>query len=169
MKVWHVTALITGLVLLVAVPFAIDAVSLTCMPWNKPVEAHLTVESVEARAGQVAVHGSTDLPDRAIVQYFFLHSSELGDVTRLPQFQAGGAMTVSGGAFRFEESLSAWPEGEAVFDVWFEVGPESPQPAHVVAAYGSNGQCLTGPQVGTDSPGDRQVLRANARVSLPND
>lgn len=166
MKAWLVTAVIVGLVAFVAVPFAIDAVSLTC--FGDPVEAHLAIDTAEVRSRQVEVAGTTDLPDGAVIRYFFLHESELGDVTRLPRFQAGGETIAGAGQFRFKQLLVGWPEGEAVIDVWFEVGPEAPQPADVVEAFGANGQCLEGPEVGADSPGDRQTLNTDASVRLPH-
>jgi hypothetical protein len=165
---WLLTALIVGLAVLVAVPFAVDAVSSTCMPWDGRVETHLTIETADAQDGQVEVAGTTDLPDGAVVSYFFLHEDELGDVRTLPRYQAGGATSVHDGRLRFTEDLSGWPDGAAVLDLWFEVGPDAPQPAHVVEAFGATGQCLSGPQVSSDSPGDRKGLLTQARVTLPN-
>jgi hypothetical protein len=166
-RLWLPIALV-GLVGIVAMPFVADELSNRCMPWQTPVEVHLKIESALAHDGRAEAAGTTDLPDGAVVAYFFLHNSEAADLINLPGYQAGGEARVVGGSFSFVEDLSDWPHGAALMDVWFQVGPENPQPPHVIDEFGENGQCMTGPQVGIDSPGDPKVLHTNARVTLPD-
>lgn len=166
-RAWLPAILAASLVAVVAIPLIADEVSSACMPWDDRMEAHLSIDRVEAQDGEVSVSGTSDLPDDAVFGYFFLHEDELGDVTRVPRFQAGGETRVHDGQYSFAEDLSAWPDGDAVFDVWFQLGHDSPQPDHLVERFGTRGQCLTGPQVGVDSPGDPNVLRAGGSVTLP--
>jgi hypothetical protein len=136
------------------------------MPWDDHVEAHLTIDRADVQDGQVSIAGTTDLPTDAVLDYFFIHEGEMGDVTRSPRFQAGGQTRVRDGQYSSADGLSAWPDGDAVFDVWFELGHDTSQPDHLVDRFGSRGQCLAGPQVGVDSPGDPNVLRAAGSVTL---
>jgi hypothetical protein len=114
----------------------------------------------------VHASGTTDLPDGALLGYWVVPESELGDLTSDLEHQAGGSVEVERGRFSFFEDVSDWPEGRAVLEVWFSVSRDEPQPEQVVAAFGDNGQCLTGPQVGVDSPGDPKVLHTDTRVVI---
>ena len=162
---WLSIALI-GLLVVVAVLFTVaDELANRCMPWETPVAAHLSIDTAHEVDGRVEVTGAADLPNGALLYYCFYHGGE-ADFADLPEYEVAGEARVGDGRFTFADDLSGWPEGRAQLDVWFQVGQDSPQPAEVRKIFGTNGQCMTGPQVGVDSPGDPKVMLTRARVPM---
>jgi uncharacterized oligopeptide transporter (OPT) family protein len=149
-----------------AIPVAAEVYGDICHPWRQPTEAHMTVEAAQSAEGIVEVSGTTDLPDGAVVDYYFLHEAEMADLSRLPRYQASGRAEVRKGRFAVSQDLSSWPAGNAILGVEFAVGVDYPQPAQVIEIFGSQGECLAGPQVGVDSPGDPRTLYTERRLLL---
>ena len=147
------------------------------LPWQRS-EAHLTV-SADVAAGLVHVHGTTDLPDGARLDYSFVPYAEIRqgvvgarpaslppDAVNIPAHQLGGDAQVEHGAFSFDADLRGWPQGPVVFTVTFAVGPEYPQPPQVVSRFGADGERLAGPHVHADSPGARNKMYVTTEVQL---
>jgi len=109
----------------------------------------------------VHVSGTTDLPDGAVIGYYWWH--DIDTVATIP----GGLVTVADGRFAFVSDLSAWPAGTATAYISFGVNStENIQPKPVVDRFGSQGEHLGGPQVHVDSPGDPKQLLVTTSVEL---
>ena len=111
------------------------------------------------------VSGTTDLPDGAVISYYWWHEIDTVDMDSVP----GGQVTVANGRFAFASDLSAWPAGTATAYITFGVdSEENIQPKQVVDRFGSQGEHLGGPQVYVDSPGDPKQLLVTTSVELPD-
>lgn len=122
------------------------------------MDPHVTVHG---RA--VSVAGTTDLPDGAVIDYYFWHSSPA--IGGNPPH--GGQVTVSAGRFAFETSLADWPPGTVTLYSDFSVGGSTEQPWMVIYRFGWQGERLSGPQVSVDSPGDPKHLVVTTPFELP--
>jgi hypothetical protein len=170
------TVLVAAVLFLVAalVYYLLSPISL---PWQRS-EAHATV-SADVAAGVVHVHGTTDLPDGARLDYSFVPFAEIRqgvvgarpaslppDAVNIPAHQLGGDTEVEHGAFSFDADLRGWPHGPVIFTVTFAVGPQYPQPPQVVSRFGADGEHLAGPQVFADFPGARNKMYVTTEVQL---
>jgi hypothetical protein len=117
----------------------------------------------EVRGRTVNVAGTTDLPDGAIINYYFVHEQDAVNGNAPP----GGLATVRDGLFEFETHLPpAWPSGKVTLYCLFGISWEVEQPKAVVDRFGSRGERLAGPQVYVDSPGDDKQLLATAELTF---
>jgi hypothetical protein len=142
--------------------FALPFLSLGDLPSGQ-VEATLhPAVSVEGRS--VRVTGTTDLPDGAVIDFYYWH--ELDSVNDRNDSHGSDA-TVRSGTFEFETDLTDWPGGTVTMIATFSVAWGTEQPQVVLDRFGSKGERLAGPQVHVDSPGDPKQLLVTATFELP--
>lgn len=153
---WFVPAIIV--ILLTPVAWVAIALVVASHPTLTHVEA--TLQPVAAVQGRVLkVTGTTDLPDGAVLSYYFLH--ELASLQG--QEPEGGATAVRNGRFAFTTDFAGWPGGAITLYVEFGVGSGWEQPQVVIDRFGAYGERLAGPQAHSDS-GDPPTLSIGGRV-----
>jgi hypothetical protein len=117
---------------------------------------HPTVSVV----GRVAhVTGTTDLPDGAVIGYYYWSAADDG---RWPD---GGQVTANDGQFQFETDFTGWPGGTITLYTEFCVS-QCRQPQAVIDRFGPDAERLSGPQANSDS-GDPPTLQATASFAVP--
>ena len=132
---------------------------------------HLTLRHVEAtmhttvavRGLTVQITGTTDLPDGAVIGYYFVH--ELGPLQG--QEPDGGLTTVRNGRFDFQTDFTGWPGGAIALFTEFGVGSGYDQPQGVIDLFGADGEGISGPQAYSES-GDPPHLFATTTFVLPS-
>ncbi len=107
----------------------------------------------------VRVVGTTDLPDGALIDYWFWRDDAIngGPI---------GVTEVRGGTFSFEHEVSGLRRGRWDIEASFSTMWGSEQSRHVTDLFGAEGEHLAGPQVYVDSLGDAKQLRATTTVDL---
>jgi hypothetical protein len=150
---------------LAALILLVGGVVVSLLPSLHPAVSHLeaTMHPTATVDGRT-VHGSatTDLPDGALVSYYYLH--EPGSFQG--QEPDGGLATVEDGRIAFDTDFTGWPGGSVTLYVEFGVGSGWDQPEAVVDRFGADGERIAGPQAVSDS-GDPPHLIATTRFVLP--
>jgi hypothetical protein len=124
--------------------------------WQVEATLHPTV-SVVGRT--VHVTGTTDLPNGAVIGYYYWSAADDGN------WPDGGAVTASDGRFQFDTDFTGWPGGTITVYTEFCVS-QCGQPQAVIERFGADGERLGGPQAGSES-GDPPTLQAIASFALP--
>ncbi len=95
----------------------------------------------------VALSGSTDLPDGALLDYQLQHERWMNQPpTDKPQWMVEGTMAVAAGRFTQGVDVAGWPAGSV--EVWVGFQPFAPgQPAELAERFGANGERLSGGNV----------------------
>lgn len=150
-----------------AVVIAVLVALLFVLPLDLPfTQVPATITPKVAVDGHVVrVTGTTNLPDGALINYFFLPEVGQGQVTD----EHGGTTEVHGNKYEVTADLSDWPSGKVTvyneFSVAYYGGNEQPQ--NVIDVFGSQGEHMSGPQVYVDSPGDPKRLFVSVPFQLP--
>ena len=124
--------------------------------WQVEATLHPTV-SVVGRT--VHVIGTTDLPDGALIGYYFWNAADDGN------WPDGGLVTVRNGRFEFETDFTGWPGGTITVYTEFCVS-QCDQPQAVIDRFGANAERLSGPQAYSES-GDPPTVQATNTFVLP--
>ncbi len=130
------------------------------LPWTR-VEAHIT-PVVDLEGTTAHVRATTDLPDGAVVSYYFWHER---DSENVGDFHSG-SVTAQRGRFAFTADLSDFSPGTLTLHAEFGVTWDVEQPPNVLELFGSEGERLAGPQVYVESPGEPRVLIATVPFEL---
>jgi hypothetical protein len=109
----------------------------------------------------VRIAGSTNLPDGALVDYWFYQGFGLGEDG------PAGTAQVQDGNFVIEHDMTGYGRGEWKVEASFSTVWGSEQPSNVIALVGDEGEHLAGPQVYVDSPGDAKQIFVSTSVTLP--
>lgn len=128
------------------------------LPWQR-VTATMQLEPT-VDGTRVRVLGTTDLPDGAVIDYWF----ERDDVINEGPV---GAVEVRDGRFAFEHDMTDQRRGRWDIQASFSTVWGSQQPRHINDLFGAQGEHLAGPQVYVDSPGDEKQLLVTTSVILP--
>jgi hypothetical protein len=128
------------------------------LPWQR-VAATMQLERVVER-NSVRIVGITDLPDGALVDYYYWRDDAINE-------GPVGVVEVKDGRFSFEDEVSGLRPGKWTIQASFSTlwGPQ--QPKHITDVFGSEGEHLAGPQVYVDSPGDAKQIVASTEVEVP--
>ena len=109
----------------------------------------------------VHIAGTTNLPDGALVDYWFYQ--EFGQGEDGP----AGTAEVKDGNFVIEHDMTGYERGAWKVEASFSTVWGSEQPSRVTALVGDEGEHLAGPQVSVDSPGDAKQIFVSTSVTLP--
>jgi hypothetical protein len=120
-------------------------------------------QEVVLDARLATVLGTTNLPDGAVLHFYFWHES---DAENIGDFHSGSTI-VEDGRFEYSRDLSDFGAGTVTAFTEFSIEWDVAQPPHVLDRFGSQGERLEGPQVVVDSPGDPRVLVAATQFELP--
>lgn len=126
-------------------------------PWQR-VSATMSIEAT-VDGDTVRVNGMTDLPDGALIDYWFWRDDAINEGPT-------GATEVVNGRFTFAHDVSGLRRGPWEIYASFSTAWGSTQPTNVTDVFGSEGQHLVGPQVYVDSPGDPKQLLISVQVEL---
>lgn len=124
-------------------------------PWRR-VNATLQLEAA-VEGDMVRVNGTTDLPDGALIDYWFWRDDAINEGPT-------GVADVLDGRFSFEHDVSGLKRGQWEIQASFSTVWGSKQPKTVTDTFGSEGEHLAGPQVYVDSPGDAKQLLVSIQV-----
>jgi hypothetical protein len=128
------------------------------LPWQR-VTATLQLEPI-VDGDTVRVRGTTDLPDGALIDYWFWRDDAINE-------GPAGVAEVRDGKFSFEHDVSGLRRGMWEIQASFSTMWGSAQPQVVTDRFGADGEHLAGPQVYVDSPGDAKQLLVTTTVDLP--
>lgn len=160
-----VLAVIAMLVAAIAVP------AVLLIRWDLPFNQSSALIELTGQVDDrvVAVLGTTDLPDGAIVGVRFWHErNDEVSPGRTGPYQRFRSVEVDDGAFSVEQDLADWPQG--VVTVWaeFRVYGEL-QPAAVIDRFGERGERLGGSQSKVSDSDDSKYLEAEIQLMLIGD
>jgi hypothetical protein len=126
-------------------------------PWQG-VSATMQLDA-KVDGDTVRVNGTTDLPDGALIDYWFWRDDAINE-------GPAGAAEVGDGRFSFARDVSGLKRGQWEIQASFSTAWGSTQPKTVTDLFGSEGEHLAGPQVYVDSPGDPKQLLVSVQVEL---
>jgi hypothetical protein len=128
------------------------------LPWQR-VTATMQLEAV-VEGNTVHVVGITDLPDGALIDYYYWRDDAINE-------GPVGVVEVEDGSFSFEDDISELRPGRWSIEASFSTLWGSQQPEHITDLFGSEGEHLAGPQVYVDSPGDAKQIVVSTDVEVP--
>jgi hypothetical protein len=145
-------------VLLAAAICVVGAVVLTCVApaRGEPANVLLTLQ-VERNGESVTLRGSTDFPDRTVVQLSVTNMdfADYGSVD--------GSAVVASGRYSGTLDIAALRSGDLLATATFAVGAPG-QPSELVERFGLHGEGLRGPEVVHPWDGDDPFVQVSADV-----